>query len=246
MNEFDSLDNVLTDVNITKSNFIVRTLSDGRKYAMLKLKVMISTILRNYKVISDTPVEKFALRADVILKRADGFMIRLDNRNKTKEKCSPHDPNVNGFKPGPTRANGPACSCGDVTIAVLLQLGSELAFAWKESGKQFRENHPSSPEGDSNLDPYVIGRLAQHEISALFNYATEELGSMNLEVVNPHLHRGRVENHLGKTTPSSPDRDSNLDLPVLSSLAQHDKRVSQLRHRGGSRLFDVAVHGTEP
>nr|CAD7392839.1 unnamed protein product [Timema cristinae] len=27
-----------------------------------------------------------------------------------------------------------------------------------------------------------------------------------------------------KTTPSSPDRDSNLDLPVLSSRAQHDKR----------------------
>nr|CAD7423556.1 unnamed protein product [Timema monikensis] len=33
--------------------------------------------------------------------------------------------------------------------------------------------------------------------------------------------------------PISPDRDSNLDLPVLSSRAQHDKRVSQLRHRGG-------------
>nr|CAD7572457.1 unnamed protein product [Timema californicum] len=34
-----------------------------------------------------------------------------------------------------------------------------------------------------------------------------------------------MENHLGKTAPSSPDRDSNLDLPVLSSRAQHDKRV---------------------
>nr|CAD7574212.1 unnamed protein product [Timema californicum] len=56
---------------------------------------------------------------------------------------------------------------------------------------------------------------------------------VELEEVNPHLRGGRVENHLGKTTPSSPDRDSNLDLPVLSSLAQHDKRVSQLRHRGG-------------
>nr|CAD7265721.1 unnamed protein product [Timema shepardi] len=41
--------------------------------------------------------------------------------------------------------------------------------------------------------------------------------------------------HLGKTTPSSPDRDSNLDLPVLSSRALHDKRVNQLRHRGGQR-----------
>nr|CAD7396858.1 unnamed protein product [Timema poppensis] len=48
---------------------------------------------------------------------------------------------------------------------------------------------------------------------------------VELEEVNPHLRGGRVENHLGKTSPSSPDRDSNLDLPVLSSRAQHDKRV---------------------
>nr|CAD7398624.1 unnamed protein product [Timema cristinae] len=53
--------------------------------------------------------------------------------------------------------------------------------------------------------------------------------------VNPHLRGGRVENHLGKTTPSSPDRDLNLDLPVLSSRALHDKCVSQLCHRGGNR-----------
>nr|CAD7602582.1 unnamed protein product [Timema genevievae] len=73
--------------------------------------------------------------------------------------------------------------------------------------------------------------------SALANYATEagtskkleefinsnagltnrsaELGGLNLEEVNPHLRGGRVENHLGKTSSSSPDRDSNLDLPVL-------------------------------
>nr|CAD7438316.1 unnamed protein product [Timema bartmani] len=54
---------------------------------------------------------------------------------------------------------------------------------------------------------------------------------LNLEEVNPHLRGGRVENHLGKTTPSSPDRDLNLDLPVLGGLAQHDWRVSQLRHQ---------------
>nr|CAD7439539.1 unnamed protein product [Timema bartmani] len=44
---------------------------------------------------------------------------------------------------------------------------------------------------------------------------------MGAAEVNPHL-RGGVENNLGKTTPSSPERDSNLDLPVLGSLAQHD------------------------
>nr|CAD7260672.1 unnamed protein product [Timema shepardi] len=50
------------------------------------------------------------------------------------------------------------------------------------------------------------------------------IGKVELEEVNPHLRRGRAENHLGKTTPSSPDRDSNLDIPVLSSRAQHNKR----------------------
>nr|CAD7571735.1 unnamed protein product [Timema californicum] len=49
---------------------------------------------------------------------------------------------------------------------------------------------------------------------------------VELEVVNPHLRGGRVKNHLGKTTLSSPDRDSNFDLPVLSSRAQLDKRLT--------------------
>nr|CAD7430109.1 unnamed protein product [Timema monikensis] len=59
------------------------------------------------------------------------------------------------------------------------------------------------------------------------------IGKVELEEVNPHLRGGRVENHLVKNPTSSPDQDSNLDLPVISSRAQHDKRVSQLRHRGG-------------
>nr|CAD7432095.1 unnamed protein product [Timema monikensis] len=56
------------------------------------------------------------------------------------------------------------------------------------------------------------------------NYASElEIGKVELEEVNPHLRGGRVENHLGKTTPSSPDRDSNVDLPVLGGRAQHKR-----------------------
>ncbi|CAG2063406.1 unnamed protein product, partial [Timema podura] len=51
-----------------------------------------------------------------------------------------------------------------------------------------------------------------------------ELGRLNLEKVNPHLCGGRVENHLGKPL-SSPRLDSNLDLPVLGSLAQHETSV---------------------
>nr|CAD7260668.1 unnamed protein product [Timema shepardi] len=80
--------------------------------------------------------------------------------------------------------------------------------------------------------------MAKHIKIGVHNLAlpvtsSSRIGKVELEEVNPHLREGRVENHLGKTTPSSPDRDSNLDLPVLSSRAQHDKRVSQLRHRGG-------------
>nr|CAD7606411.1 unnamed protein product [Timema genevievae] len=57
----------------------------------------------------------------------------------------------------------------------------------------------------------------------------KELGRLNLAEVNPHLRGGRVENLLGKTTLSSPDRDSNLDLPVFGSRAQHDWRVLPLK-----------------
>nr|CAD7572181.1 unnamed protein product [Timema californicum] len=61
------------------------------------------------------------------------------------------------------------------------------------------------------------------------------LGTVELEDVNPHLRGVRVENHLGKTTPSSPDRDSNLNLPVLSSRAQHDKRLVKRSALFGTR-----------
>nr|CAD7392225.1 unnamed protein product [Timema cristinae] len=67
------------------------------------------------------------------------------------------------------------------------------------------------------------------------------IGKVELEEVNPHLRGGRVENHVGKTTPSSPNRDSNLDLPVLGGRAQHVKRVSQLRHRGDKDCLNKRV-----
>nr|CAD7393434.1 unnamed protein product [Timema cristinae] len=46
-------------------------------------------------------------------------------------------------------------------------------------------------------------------------------GKVESEGVNPHLRGGRVENNLGKTPHSSPDRDLNLDLLVLGGRAQH-------------------------
>nr|CAD7568346.1 unnamed protein product [Timema californicum] len=71
------------------------------------------------------------------------------------------------------------------------------------------------------------------------NYANG-IGKVELDEVNPHSRGGRVENHLVNTTPRSPNRDSNLDLPILSSRAQH-KRVSQLRHRGGLWLTMLQI-----
>nr|CAD7423851.1 unnamed protein product [Timema monikensis] len=78
------------------------------------------------------------------------------------------------------------------------------------------------------------------------NYANGlGIGKVELEEVNPHLRGGRVENHLGKTTPSSPDRDSNLDLPVLSSRAQHDKRVSHyVTEAGKPKSYILFLHRT--
>lgn len=54
----------------------------GRKYALLKLKVLLSTVLRNYKVVSDVTEDQFALQADIILKRADGFRLKIEPRRR--------------------------------------------------------------------------------------------------------------------------------------------------------------------
>ncbi|XP_014486916.1 PREDICTED: uncharacterized protein LOC106750830 [Dinoponera quadriceps] len=57
----------------------------GRKYAMLKLKVLLSTILRNYRVISKVPYQDFVLRGDIILKRSDGFNIKIESRKPASQ-----------------------------------------------------------------------------------------------------------------------------------------------------------------
>jgi len=55
----------------------------GRKYAMLKLKILLSTILRNYRVHSDLKEKDFQLQGDIILKRAEGFKVKLEPRKLT-------------------------------------------------------------------------------------------------------------------------------------------------------------------
>lgn len=54
---------------------------------MLKLKILLSTIMRNFRVKSDVSEDQFKLQADIILKRADGFKIRLEPRKPMVSAC---------------------------------------------------------------------------------------------------------------------------------------------------------------
>lgn len=49
----------------------------GRKYAMLKLKILLSTVCRNFTVQSSCKESDFVLQGDIILKRTDGFRIQV-------------------------------------------------------------------------------------------------------------------------------------------------------------------------
>nr|CAD7264436.1 unnamed protein product [Timema shepardi] len=108
--------------------------------------------------------------------------------------------------------------------------------AWEKQQKKEKPPPVHPTEIRTSISPSSAVELDTTSASA--NYATEAgIGMAELEEVNPHLRGGRVENHLGKPTPSSPDRDSNLDLPVLSSRAQHDKRQNEVSKRTSTSLF---------
>uniref|UniRef100_A0A1B0DNF4 Uncharacterized protein n=1 Tax=Phlebotomus papatasi TaxID=29031 RepID=A0A1B0DNF4_PHLPP len=57
----------------------------GRKFAMLKLKVLLSTIVRNFHLKSNLTEEDFQLQGDIILKRADGFRLEIEPRKKVAQ-----------------------------------------------------------------------------------------------------------------------------------------------------------------
>lgn len=60
----------------------------GRKYAMLKLKILLSTILRNFRVHADIKESEFRLQGDIILKREEGFPVYLTPREKRTAMAS--------------------------------------------------------------------------------------------------------------------------------------------------------------
>nr|CAD7601549.1 unnamed protein product [Timema genevievae] len=64
---------------------------------------------------------------------------------------------------------------------------------------------------------------------------SHELGGLHLEEVNPHLRGGRVENHLGKTTPAHPTEirtsispSSAVELNTTSALANYATEAARL------------------
>nr|CAD7194347.1 unnamed protein product [Timema douglasi] len=103
------------------------------------------------------------------------------------------------------------------SLAVNAQM-RKLQDLWGENGKVVHDDILKL------LDIYEeLKKLKSVLKRQLSNEVQQDLGllRLNIEEVNPHLRGGRVENRLGKTTPSSPERDSSLSLFVLGSLVQH-------------------------
>ncbi|XP_014487181.1 PREDICTED: cytochrome P450 4g15-like, partial [Dinoponera quadriceps] len=57
----------------------------GRKYAMLKMKILLSTILRKYRIISNVAYQEFPLLAEITLKRGDGFNVKIESRKTASQ-----------------------------------------------------------------------------------------------------------------------------------------------------------------
>nr|CAD7568527.1 unnamed protein product [Timema californicum] len=133
-------------------------------------------------------------------------------------------------------------------VRKVIYMGSVAAFAWENQLQYTRPRSetrtPRHRQSSLITASYYPFGLYAHVLITLIDY---ELGRLDLKEVNPHLRVRRVENHLGKTIPSSPDRDSKLDLPVLGGLAQHDWHINGLeyvfrRGQGKQKLPISRVH----
>nr|CAD7454965.1 unnamed protein product [Timema tahoe] len=76
------------------------------------------------------------------------------------------------------------------------------------------QQHQQAPQGTQALEQRLAVLVAEK---------LELSGEIEAKEVYPHLCGGRVENHFGKTTLGTPDRDSNFDLSVVGSLVQHER-----------------------
>ncbi|CAG2058744.1 unnamed protein product [Timema podura] len=90
---------------------------------------------------------------------------------------------------------------------------------------------------DTYLEVETPEELCRH-LFLSFVKREQALDGKAFKEVYPHIRGGRVENHFGKTSLSTPDQDSNLDLPVIDSLAYYE--TSALDH-ATTEMGEMAV-----
>nr|CAD7454103.1 unnamed protein product [Timema tahoe] len=113
---------------------------------------------------------------------------------------------------------GNICQIVSVYTLVVLSVGRYISIINKTMSNLRRAS-------SRTLRATSLALLVSAEVAGLLGLVrfTERFALLSVKSfeVNLHLRGGRVENHLGKTTKSSPDQDLNLDLSVLGSQAQH-------------------------
>nr|CAD7423350.1 unnamed protein product [Timema monikensis] len=110
-------------------------------------------------------------------------------------------------------------------------------------------DHVATEVGDANLMPDLASRSYWPQIQrfrvqspAIPEMFCEEvgIGKVELEKVNPHLRGGRVENHLGKSTPVHP---TEIRTSISPSSAVRLNTTSALANyaRGGSPMTSLVL-----
>jgi len=66
-------------------NYIIY-LSIGSKYAMLSMKVLVSTFLRNFSVHTDYTFDDIKLKLDLLLRSANGYPVTIRTRTRKSMK----------------------------------------------------------------------------------------------------------------------------------------------------------------
>nr|CAD7261828.1 unnamed protein product [Timema shepardi] len=114
-------------------------------------------------------------------------------------------------------------------------MGSEPAFALRESGKPFRKKPPPVHPTEIRTSISPCSAVELNTTSAFTNYDTEAVHrvvdikyGIYVKEVNPHFRGGRVENHLGKPptvhpteTRTSISPSSAVELNTTSALANY-------------------------
>jgi len=54
----------------------------GSKYAMLSMKVLVSTFLRNYSLHTDVKLTDIKLKIDVLLRSSNGYPVTIRQRDR--------------------------------------------------------------------------------------------------------------------------------------------------------------------